>query len=722
MSPPRLCILGCSSATTGELTLALDFASRLSRPLDRCAVVPSAVGRTFRDAGWRVCAYPSIGPRTALNRIREGLREFSPDILLIADLFLFYGMAGEFGGMLPAVVAEACPRAKLLGLDVYDWDRNRDAIDLFGRPAMMNFAARGFIPPAPVPPPSLGRLLPAPYLAPEHSTPGRGHYAMMADRGRPSAETRVTARVELGLPDGPLMLLTTSPWQHLAVDHPESARVARQFPALALRLIDHAVDWAGHGTLVHLGPAPWELPSDVVNLEYRHVSQLPPAEFARLLAATDVLVSANTIASSNIRAASLRIPVAMLHLGRAVAAPPAELHALATPQGAVDRFLADAAPSYACSVWPLGMHALLSRMMQANPFADLQVHLDALDGEAAVEGLARLLRERGARDECREKQELYFKALPALTDDADTALDAALAEAPGGSTAVRGRTRPDPIQAAWRAGMRFFLDPDFRTSLLARVPETVPGRGTAFEALWPACKGNSLCDEWRAQNILERLLEVKDLEGDIIECGTWQGGISVMLALLCRQLGLPKRVWMLDSFRGLPPPRPGIDLFHREGWCHAPRAAVEQLVDRTGVRDSVVIREGWFRDTLPGLGEARFCFAHLDGDLYESTVECLQHIVPRLAEGAVVVVDDYHDAGEGVKRAVDEHLAATGEELHAGAIPQVYFRKGRRGGKPGECSLAELRANAPYRRMLEEVERAAQADADALAGMGRFIA
>ena len=48
--------------------------------------------------------------------------------------------------------------------------------------------------------------------------------------------------------------------------------------------------------------------------------------------------------------------------------------------------------------------------------------------------------------------------------------------------------------------------------------------------------------------------------------------------------------------------------------------------------------------------------AHIDGDWYESVMTCLQRIEPHLAEGGVMVIDDY-DAWSGCRTAVDEYFA-----------------------------------------------------------------
>jgi hypothetical protein len=78
-----------------------------------------------------------------------------------------------------------------------------------------------------------------------------------------------------------------------------------------------------------------------------------------------------------------------------------------------------------------------------------------------------------------------------------------------------------------------------------------------------------------------------------------------------------------------------------------------------------VVHKGWFKDTLPHDLPERICFAHLDGDLYDSILVSLEHVYPRLSKGAICLIDDYSDPAvnpqgwnqlPGVKQACDEFL------------------------------------------------------------------
>jgi hypothetical protein len=65
-------------------------------------------------------------------------------------------------------------------------------------------------------------------------------------------------------------------------------------------------------------------------------------------------------------------------------------------------------------------------------------------------------------------------------------------------------------------------------------------------------------------SLVDLALQVKqalahNIPGDFVECGVWRGGASFLMGELLRQAGVTDRkVWLFDSFKGLPPPE-GID-------------------------------------------------------------------------------------------------------------------------------------------------------------------
>jgi len=156
------------------------------------------------------------------------------------------------------------------------------------------------------------------------------------------------------------------------------------------------------------------------------------------------------------------------------------------------------------------------------------------------------------------------------------------------------------------------------------------------------------------------------LEGHIAEFGTASGFSALTIAHAMAHYaqffadfadaGAPaaKRLFLFDSFKGLPPSRHDVDLqspyvrsgrWGAESYAGLTRAELEVVLASVYPRDHLSFFEGWFSDTLPTIPEGtRFCMVHLDCDLYASTREVLDHLFSNgmVAEGAVLFFDDWN--------------------------------------------------------------------------------
>ena len=61
---------------------------------------------------------------------------------------------------------------------------------------------------------------------------------------------------------------------------------------------------------------------------------------------------------------------------------------------------------------------------------------------------------------------------------------------------------------------------------------------------------------------------------------------------------------------------------------------------------------GWFKDTLPRAPIEQLAVVRLDGDLYESTMDAIEVLYPKLSVGGYLIVDDM--SWEGCAKAVHE--------------------------------------------------------------------
>ena len=150
------------------------------------------------------------------------------------------------------------------------------------------------------------------------------------------------------------------------------------------------------------------------------------------------------------------------------------------------------------------------------------------------------------------------------------------------------------------------------------------------------------------RNLLEMALQ-RGIEGDFIETGVWRGGACIYAkAIFDAYSAQMRRVFVADSFRGLPPPnvadypQDAGDTHHSYAELAISREAVEANFRRFGLLDErVVFIEGWFSETLGTAPVDKLCVLRLDGDLYESTIVALEALYDKVSVGGFVIIDDY---------------------------------------------------------------------------------
>jgi O-methyltransferase len=184
-----------------------------------------------------------------------------------------------------------------------------------------------------------------------------------------------------------------------------------------------------------------------------------------------------------------------------------------------------------------------------------------------------------------------------------------------------------------------------------------------------------LYERFRADTMLPRSVYVHTLElvdlyrhldGTVVECGVWKGGMAAGLATL---LGPSRAYYLYDSFAGLPPAT-ALDGEAALRWQRekaSPKAQTNLAVDRSFAEAAmqrsgaheVHIIPGWFRDTLPHYAGSPIAVLRIDGDWYESTMDCLTSLYPQVVQGGLILLDDYY-YWEGCTRAVHDFLSKNG--------------------------------------------------------------
>ena len=155
----------------------------------------------------------------------------------------------------------------------------------------------------------------------------------------------------------------------------------------------------------------------------------------------------------------------------------------------------------------------------------------------------------------------------------------------------------------------------------------------------------------RLDNLQKCIVDIlyHGVPGDLIETGVWRGGAAIFMRAVLKAYGDEQRhIWLADSFQGLPKPdakkypADARDTLWQVARLAVPVEEVKENFRRYGLLDERVhFLVGWFRDTLPTAPMQRLAILRLDGDMYESTMDALTHLYPKLSPGGYVIIDDF---------------------------------------------------------------------------------
>jgi O-methyltransferase len=169
-----------------------------------------------------------------------------------------------------------------------------------------------------------------------------------------------------------------------------------------------------------------------------------------------------------------------------------------------------------------------------------------------------------------------------------------------------------------------------------------------------SANSTTLVSNERLWTIKWAFLQTQSIRGEIWEAGVYRGGVARLLkSLMIHHDIIPYcKLRLFDTFEGLPAGQAGVDLHVKGDFSDTSLREVRAFV---GEEEFIDYRPGLIPDSFSGLNEVSIRLAHIDVDLYESTLSCLRYIYPRLQLGGVIVLDDYGFVScPGVRRAVDE--------------------------------------------------------------------
>jgi O-methyltransferase len=151
-----------------------------------------------------------------------------------------------------------------------------------------------------------------------------------------------------------------------------------------------------------------------------------------------------------------------------------------------------------------------------------------------------------------------------------------------------------------------------------------------------------LLNHGEACQLISALKASEKVSGDIAEVGVAYGASAKVIA----DYASSRPLHLFDTFDGLPAPTSADSPKFVTGQFQSNLESVRSYVGG----EQVYFYQGLFPATAEPVKNKVFAFVHLDVDLYESTLACLQFFYPRLSPGGILISHDYLTS-EGVNSA-----------------------------------------------------------------------
>ena len=181
-----------------------------------------------------------------------------------------------------------------------------------------------------------------------------------------------------------------------------------------------------------------------------------------------------------------------------------------------------------------------------------------------------------------------------------------------------------------------------------------------FVALYDRCASATMTSIERMYALYQAVCDVHSagVPGDVVECGVWRGGSSMLAALTLASLG--DRTWCVfvyDTFAGMPPPTEldrsltgehaaeALERTDAVARGRAPLPALARSSEPRGHRlssDQLRFVQGMVEDTIPTVAPEEISI--LPASIRIGTNPrgmMLRHLRPRLSPGGMLIIDDY---------------------------------------------------------------------------------
>jgi len=198
-----------------------------------------------------------------------------------------------------------------------------------------------------------------------------------------------------------------------------------------------------------------------------------------------------------------------------------------------------------------------------------------------------------------------------------------------------------------------------------------------------------LASELNLWSIFKSLKYIKNenIEGDIVECGVYNGNTLAFIGEINDELNLNKKIWGYDTFKGHIEnsfsnydvdlkTKSKINFAPSNIYCSLNEVKKNIIQNNKKNFEKYIFIEGDIMETLNNEKNIpnKISFLRLDTDTYKTTKKQLEVLYEKLTPGGILHIDDYGMC-PGVKTAVDNFFSNENIWLHRADMTCRYLIK-----------------------------------------------
>lgn len=153
-------------------------------------------------------------------------------------------------------------------------------------------------------------------------------------------------------------------------------------------------------------------------------------------------------------------------------------------------------------------------------------------------------------------------------------------------------------------------------------------------------RAKSMISEWQLYDLMQIIQQTSDIEGDVVEFGSLYGGSGAIIAeaMIQFEKKINKKLYLLDSFMGIPKSKYGLDETWNGSFSDNSFAEVKSAFKDLKF---VEVIQGNITKTYKRIMNKKISFCYLASDTLESGEIILNNFWENISKGGVIIICDY---------------------------------------------------------------------------------